>query len=278
MSTSIVSKKSKPKIAILTIKNSYKHGGVFACVKHVYKFCEKYFDPTVFCLSFDKEVSTSLRSLKFSSDFRKAKYDGMNYVEIGARWAFWEPGHYGFNLDDWKKALRGYEYFFVVSGNSITAYPLVQLNKKFAMWIAAPYQDDREQRVNKLSGLRHFINKMAFLKMQEIEKKILQKADFIWALSSYTKKRFEEILGTKRDNMIICNFPMELKQIKRLSSSKKEKRILAVGRFSDPRKNVEMLIRVFDKLYQIMPELKLYVVGMKPSEDILPFFSCPRSF
>ena len=43
----------KPKIAILTIRNSYKFGGVLTSVKKLYEFCENYFDPTVFYLSFD---------------------------------------------------------------------------------------------------------------------------------------------------------------------------------------------------------------------------------
>ena len=160
----------------------------------------------------------------------------------------------------------------------MVAYPLVQLNKKFPMWIAAPYLDDKVQRKDMLSGTRYLLDKLASFKMQKIEKTIIEKADFIWALSKYTKIRFEQILQNKRENMVICNFPMELKAIKTTLRQKKEKRIIAVGRFSDPRKNIEMLFRVFSKLYKDMPELKLYIVGSKPDENDLLYYNFEPSF
>ena len=258
---------NKPKIAILTIKNSYNFGGVFTCVRKVYKFCERYFEPTVFCLNFDKEISTSLKSLKFSSDLRKTKYFGMNYVEIGARWAFWEPGHYVYSLPDWQKALKDYKYFFMKSGSCIAAYPLVKLNKKFAMWVGTSYEDDKAERVKNLSGLRYLIDRLAANKMRKIEKEILQKAGFIWAISKNTKKRIEQILQKKRENLIVCNYPVEHKKVN-FPEIKKEKNIIAVGRFSDPRKNINMLISAFQRMHKVLPELKLYVVGQKPSEEI----------
>ncbi len=272
----------KPKIAILTIKNSYKFGGVFSKLKHVYNFCEKYFEPTIFALNFDPKVSTSLKNLKFSSEIKKEKYEGMNYVYVGARWAFWEPGHYVYTLSYWKKVLKGYDYFVVVSGNCIPAYPLIQLRKNFAMWIASDYLADREQRLKGLSVFRKIINSFASKKVLKIEKEILQKADFIWALSKYTKKQFEQILGVQRDDMIICNCPLDTQNISCKGKcgifNEQRKSIIAVGRFSDPRKNIQMLLRVFDKLYSCIPELKLYVVGKQPTEKILSQFKNQKSF
>ena len=160
----------KPKIAILTIHNSYKYGGVLTCVKKFYKFCEKYFDPTVFFLNFDNDISTSIKSFKFSSQIKSGKYFGMKSIEIGARWAFWEPGHYTFTLFNWKKVLSDYKYFFVKSGSCIAAYPLVKLNKKFVLWVGTAYEDDRSKRIKELSFFRYMIDRLANLKMKKIEK------------------------------------------------------------------------------------------------------------
>ena len=268
----------KPKIAILTIRNSYNYGGVLTCVKQVYKFCEKYFDPTVFYLSFDKNISANLKSLKFSSQTRKTKYSGMNAVEIGSKWAFWEPGHYSYTLSFWEKVLEEYDYFFVESGSCICAYPLVELNKKFAMWVAAAYQDDREKRIENLSSFRLLIEKIAYSKMLKLEKLILDKADFIWALSKDTKLRIDQVLGRVREDLLICNFPVQKKIDLKIFDQNKEKNIIVVGRFSDPRKNPEMLFRVFDKIYSQMNDAKLFVVGMKPDEKVLEKFKKLKSY
>ena len=69
---------NKPKIAILTIKNSYKYGGVLTCVRKLYKFCEKHFDPTVFVLSFDKDISTCYNHKYYEKKFRHYRNNGKN--------------------------------------------------------------------------------------------------------------------------------------------------------------------------------------------------------
>lgn len=268
----------KPKIAILTIRNSYNYGGVLSSLKVVYQFCQQYFEPKVFFLGFDQEISTSLRSCKMTSSSKSLSYFGMNCTEIGARWAFWEPGHYAFTLPMWRELLQDYDYFFVVSGTSLAAHPLVQLNKKFTMWIGTPYDQDRTERVKELRGIRFLIDRLAHKKMNSIEKNILQKASFIWAISSYAQSEFERIIGHKKENLQLCGYPIDCSQAPTLEALRKEKILLAVGRYSDPRKNLDMLIRVFEKLHRQMPDLKLYIVGMKPSTEKLFEISSSPSF
>lgn len=266
----------KPKIAILSIKNSYNYGGVLSSLKVVYQFCQLYFEPKVFFLGFDQEISTSLRGFKFTSSAKPMSYFGMNCMEIGARWAFWEPGHYAFTLPFWQELLKNYDYFFVVSGTCIAAHPLVQLNKKFTMWIGTPYNEDRTERVKQLTGLRSMINSLAYRKMNSIEKSILQKASFVWSISSYAKAKFQAIIGYEKKSLQLCGYPIDCSQAPILDQLQKEKIVLAVGRFSDPRKNLDMLIRVFEKLHQQVPDLKLYIVGLKPAtEKIFELSSLP---
>lgn len=257
----------KPKIAILTIRNSYKFGGVLTSVKKLYEFCENYFDPTVFYLSFDPKISANIKSLNFSNKIRKTEYYGMKAVEIGSRFAFWEPGHYVYSLPLWKEALKDYDYFFVVSGSCIVSYPLILLNKKFAVSVAATYQDDRLQRSQKLSIPRKLIDFFSKFKMKKIEKEIFNKSDYIFTISKNTKKRIDETLSYKRENIAIYGFPVSNKVNSKKLSNRRS--IIAVGRFSDPRKNFDMLMRAFDNIYKQSPESKLYIVGKKPDNKKL---------
>jgi glycosyltransferase involved in cell wall biosynthesis len=265
----------KPKIAILSLRNSYNYGGVLSSLKVVYEFCETYFEPTVFFLGFDPEISTSLKTLKFASSVKPLTYFGMNCYEIGARWAFWEPGHYVHTLPHWRKLLQGYDYFFVVSGTCIAAHPLVQLNKKFTMWIGTPYNEDRTERVKQLTGFRRFLDTCARKPMNHIEKKILKKSSFTWTISSYAKDKFETIIQQKKNNLVLCGYPIDCENVPGINPHK-EKIILAVGRYSDPRKNIDMLLRVFAKIHEKIPSIKLYIVGKKPcNEKLFSFFDLP---
>jgi glycosyltransferase involved in cell wall biosynthesis len=263
----------KPKIAILSLRNTYNYGGILSCLKIAYRFCEQYFEPRVFFLGFEPEIATKLRSFKFTSAIKPLSHFGMNSVEIGTRWSFWEPGHYVFTQSSWQELLRDYDYFFVVSGTCLAAHPLLTMHKKFVLWIGTPYDEDRQERVKQLRGLRAIINTAAHPWMNRIERKILTKADFILAISTYAKSKFEYIIKHPRENMVVCSYPMDTRHITLSGKKSDEKIIMAVGRFSDPRKNLPMLLRVFEKIYQHMPTIKLYIIGMKPSPEIMTLFA-----
>ncbi|MFH0898411.1 MAG: glycosyltransferase, partial [bacterium] len=267
----------KPKIAILSIRNQYNFGGVFATLKIVYDFCQQYFDPTVFYLSFDQEISASIKSFKFSSCNRSTLFSGMKAVEIGSRWAFWEPGHYSFTKMAWAAALKEFDYFFVVSATPLAGHPLALLDKKFVMWISTSYDQDRTERVKRLKGVRKFLDSLAHPCMKKIEKQILEKASFIWPLSQYSKKQFEDMLGKQKENSLVCGYPIDCEKIKPACVAQK-KIIVSVGRFSDPRKNIAMLLKTFERIYQKEPEAQLYVIGQKPTDAQLKEFSGLASF
>jgi len=266
--------RKKPKIAIITIRNNYNYGGVLSCLKVVHSFCQRYFDSKVFFLGFDHEVATSLRALKFISSVKPLSYFGMNCIEIGARWSFWEPGHYFFTSETWRQLLKNYDYFFVVSGSCIAAHPLIVLNKKFVMWVGTPHTEDRQERIKQLTGLRYFLHLMAHGRMKAIEKEILSQATATLAISTYAKGKFEQIIGKPKESITLCGFPMDC--IRHPVAAEKdfdEIIIMAVGRFSDPRKNVTMLLNVFDKVYARNQHIKLYVVGKKPEPDTMAAFA-----
>lgn len=262
--------RQKPKIAIVSIKNSYQHGGVLATLKIVYNFCQQYFDPTVFTLGFDKSISAHIRPPKFTSQNRAMTYCDMPCVEVGARWAFWEPGHYAFTKKQWEAALADYDYVFVVSATPIAAHPLVLLNKKFLLWASTSYRADRTERVKQMTGIRKFINQRAEKKMEAIEQSVLQKASAILPLSSYSQKEFQSILGAHQRSMETCGYPMQLPEM--VTGKPFHKTIIAVGRYSDPRKNIAMLMRTFGTLSHMLPGVRMMIVGQVPSMDVVgPF-------
>ncbi len=267
----------KPKIAILSLRNSYRYGGVLSSLKVMYDFCSQYFDPTVFFLGFDAEISTSLRNLKFTSSFRPTNYFGMKCIEVGARWAFWEPGHYKNPIKKWEALLDGFHYFVAASGTCIAAHPLELLNKKYGLLISTPYVEDRSQRIKELGSFRKTVDMLAQKQMLAIEKRILHKADYTWALSNYSIEKLKAITSPQFPTTIRCGHPIDCTKIPSLAQ-KRGQTIVALGRFSDPRKNVAMLLRVFENIYHTLPDAKLYIIGHKPSDEKLRAFSHLPSF
>lgn len=267
----------KPKIAIISIRNTYSFGGVFATLKVVHDFCNQYFEPTVFFLSFDPKNSAHVRPFKFSSSTQSSIYHGMNCVEIGARWAFWEPGHYEFTAASWQEALRGFNYFFVVSATPIAGHPLALLNKKFIVWLSTSYEEDRQERVKKLTGSQWLLNKLANHSMEIIEKLVLTKASYVLALSKYSLNQFKKRVPAVITKTAICGYPVETTNTP-IISKHEPLSLLAVGRFTDPRKNIEMLLRVFSQISKKIANITLYVVGQPPEPEILYDFTGQPGF
>jgi glycosyltransferase involved in cell wall biosynthesis len=260
---------NKPPIAIIAPHFSHG-GGVLSSLKVVYEFCEQYFSPKIYSLSFLPDTAMSLRSLRFTSTTREKTYEGMRCVEIGARWSRWEPGHYWFTRRLWKRHLGAYRYVFVLGGTPHIAHPAVILNKTFILWLASTYLDDRIHRLAQASVFEKIMHHAQAPFMEAIEQQILKKAAILLPMSTYTKGLCEKIAQMPFDNARVCPVPVSLHEV-----VEKEHvapfRIISVARFIDARKNFRMLLAVCEKLLEEDSRFSFDIVGVYPERigDVL---------
>jgi glycosyltransferase involved in cell wall biosynthesis len=251
----------RKKVAILSL-DPVNGGGILHSLLGLHRFCQERFETTVFFPDFSKQLSASFSSLKFSSQVKKEKVLGMDCVRVGTKFAFWEPGHYAFVRDQWAKLLQPYDFFFVSSGTPIAAHPLVLLDKKFILWVATPFSEDRAERLKTLPWWQRVLSWLTTSSMQKIEQKVLQQAAAILPMSHYAQDRFVQIVGQKK-KMSVVGFPLSSHCFsqKRLDLSKT---VVAIGRFTDPRKNLKMLLEVWENLSPKSPNAQLFVIGSVP--------------
>lgn len=259
-------KKSKPPLAILAPHPAHG-GGVLSSLKVVYSFAERYFTPQVFCLSFLPPVAMSWRNLRLSSSIRQTVIEGMSIVEIGARFSRFEPGLYWFTKDLWQQVLDPYRYVFVTGGTPHLAHPAVILRKKFILWLASTYLDDRRHRLQTASFAERVMGKLNRPLMDSVERQILERASVLLPISSYTKKLCTDVLGFERSNMRVC--PVPVANIHPIDRSMQDGllHVIAVGRFTDPRKNFKMLLAVCEELLVSDKRFCVDIVGVYPSDN-----------
>jgi glycosyltransferase involved in cell wall biosynthesis len=266
---------TKKKVAILSIDPRNK-GGVLSSLQALYRFLEQKYEVTVFFLNFRAPFATSFRKLKFSSTDSSFTFFGMNCFGIGARFAFWEPSHYTNTLSSWQKYLEGYDLFFVSSGTPFAAHPLQLLKKKFILWVATPFWKDRCDRIAAESWYEKVMSWLTKSWLTRIEKDILESATVILPMSKYAEEEFVSILSKKKE-MVVCPYPIDLSSViqngrgdsPRASTTNEctvekdySKRIVvAVGRFSDPRKNVDMLLHAWNLIEQEVSDAILLIIG-----------------
>lgn len=262
------------KIAILAL-DPRNGGGVLHSLQALYRFCQQYFNPTVFFLDFDPKSTANLKKLSTKSTTRSQKIFGMDCVAIGARWAFWEPGHYEWTVSDWKKQLSEFDYFFVTSGTAIAGHPLEFLDKKFVAWLATPLSGDRIGKSPSYNPIRRFLGYLAGPKMLKIESQVLQKASYLLPMSSYAQKSFEKIVGGFACPVEVCGYPLDgtLTTQEDFSVDWQDKSVVSIGRLSDPRKDVVTLLRAWQRVADKMPSAKLELIGEAPGPKVLKKFS-----
>lgn len=253
------------KIAILSL-DPRNGGGVLHSLQALYNFLEKQgHQPTVFFLNFDPKFSASLRHWSFNSKDTKMELFGMRCFGIGARWAFWEPTHYTATLESWEKALQNYDLFFVSSGTAIAGHPLALLKKKYILWIATPFWDDRKDRVESEPFFSRMLQKITKSRMMKIEKDVLLSASAILPMSNYAQDCFKSILGKQSiTEMTTCPFPIKVQPA---TPNYTRKIVVAVGRFTDPRKNAKLLFQAWEKIEQETPGAILMIVGSLGQPD-----------
>jgi glycosyltransferase involved in cell wall biosynthesis len=101
---------------------------------------------------------------------------------------------------------------------------------------------------------------------EKYEKRSLQAVHTVFALSEYTRLAVEPIAGAGKVLLAPCGVDTELF---RPSNCPSGDYIVSVARFTDPRKNVRLLLDAYAKLNQEMtPIPDLYLVGDLPTQDV----------
>lgn len=246
------------KIALISL-DPVLGGGILASQKSLYFSLKKSGQVTLFFADFARGLGTSLRNLKFTASVQKLEIHGMQAVAIGSRFSFWEPWIYSNSLDLWEKELAGFDEFWVSSGTAIAGHPLFLLKKKYILWIASPFWEDREVRIKNAALGEKLLGWLTRPFLEKIEKNVLAGAAKILAMSNYAKAGLQKIVPEKKID--IYSFPITTNIDSNKKWEKNKNMVLSVGRFADPRKNLSMMLAAWKIVEQQNKDLFLVLAG-----------------
>lgn len=193
---------------------------------------------------------------------RVAEFEGMPAVGIGC----WIPELEFTNYwcsSRWQSEIERCDFHLCVSGSNLAALPYWQMKLPFLAWVATPWLEDRQHRVKQFPWYRRCLDAILVRPVcQYIERRINQAGNII-ALSDYTRNAVNQMPGVEIKNIL----PMPI-DVKRFSPKKKSTKnnhetikIGFVGRFEDPRKNIDLLLKAFAKSQLKHANLELVLVG-----------------
>lgn len=232
------------------------------------------FDPVVAYYqpySISKNLSVPIKDILHRSPSFELQntYGGCEAHAIGAWLPELEFTHY-FGTRYWRELIATCDAHLTVSGNVLAALPYLQTETPFLAWVATSWEEDRKDRVRGFPLLRKILDRSINSPvLRRLEKKLF-KAGNILALSDYTAESVSKITGGSTYPPVL---PMPINDTVFFPNTKLRvpRKIGFSGRFSDPRKNIKLLLDAVALLKGRGINLQVELVGDTPTEELLKY-------
>lgn len=190
----------------------------------------------------------------------------MPYRHVGAYWAELEFQRYRprATLDH---ILKGYDLAQFVVGVPPWACTANGMRQPVFLWTATTVWPDRASRLREAPLLRRWWLLLMARVAQRFERLALQRVRTVFALSQYTLESIRRRMSSGDVRLAVCGVDTQLFWP---GDKGRGQYILSVGRFSDARKNVRLLVKAYSHLAARRISLPdLYLVGEPPLDDWL---------
>lgn len=191
---------------------------------------------------------------------REYEFEGMQAVAIGANFPEFEPQRIGAN-DLWKEEIARCEAVIVVTGSAHIGAVMTQLHLPFAAWVSSTIDDDRTVRLANDRSMPAMLEKATLAKVRADELTVLQNAAPLIAVSHDTAGSI--VARDERLAPEVWPYPIDT-DLYTVSEAPRARRVLFVGRASDPRKNFRLFLDAFAELRKLDPTIAADVVSSRP--------------
>ena len=154
--------------------------------------------------------------------------------------------------------MQGYDLVQVVAGGPATGWVATESGRPVCLFEATTSAHERPSILAKTSGLRRLWLKNMTRLTARIERRVLPRMSHVFAESEYTRQLLKPFLPAERLSIGAPGVDTA-----RFSPSDYcgNGYVLAVGRWSDPRKNVRLLFDAYHRLYQSVPNAPRLVLA-----------------
>lgn len=164
------------------------------------------------------------------------------------------------------RLLEPFDALFVVAGAPPWGHAVSRVRRPQILWAATSFLTDRQTRLRSERGSRRLVLSLMTRICRGLEPRALARADRVLALSEYTRRMFAPHVPPER--LALCLSGVDARRFLPAPPAP-EGPILAVGRLSDPRKNVVLLFHAYAALVERLGSAapRLTLVGGAPRGD-----------
>jgi asparagine synthase (glutamine-hydrolysing) len=142
----------------------------------------------------------------------------------------------------WRDVMDSCDAFVVASGNVLAASPFCQTGRPYLAWVATDWEGDRHDRVKHFPLARRVLDACVNGPViRRLEKKLLSRGHIL-SLSDYTARTLATLAGPGFSKAILP-VPIDIDLFAPKPDARIPGRVGFAGRFSDPRKNIGLLLQ-----------------------------------
>lgn len=254
----------KKRVALITHEMSLV-GGLPTLIRFLYRTLAESgkYEPELISLATSAADPASVRLRSPNTwlqqpDVKSIAWHDLNFTHVGAWGSELEFQRYR-PRRKLTRLLQSYDLLQFVVGSSPWVSVAEHVNRPVLIWTATTTRADRASQLqNGVRAKRAWSSLMISL-AERTELRALKTADAVFALSEYTRAAIEPIAGADKVLLAPCGVDTNLFHP---ATEPRADYILWVGRSSDPRKNVRLLLEAYASLQTSIDNLPdLYLVG-----------------
>ena len=211
----------------------------------------------------------ALASGRRPAGLRRTAYGGHEAHALGSWLPELEFTHY-LPRRAWRELIASCQLHLSVTGNPMCALPYARLGLPFLAWVATPWEADRANRVRNFSWPRRQLDqRLNGPVLRRLERQVLRSPDGrIMALSQYTADALARIADRPMDAVLLM--PVDTCTFHPDPAAVVPWRLGFAGRYGDPRKNIDLLLRTTQLLQARGEPVELHLAGEKDLELLQP--------
>ncbi len=156
---------------------------------------------------------------------------------------------------------------FAVSGNNHAARPFLDLGMDFSIWPGATYWEDCRHRIaNAPWSMRKVLDLATKSTSEALERNIFEKARHIAVDTRYTRDCALRMNSSWAGKITVIPVPVDTDAYQPMAEPSRNS-LVFIGRLSDPRKNLKLLLDAFSLCGESLPQLELHLIGSSDSPE-----------
>ncbi len=260
----------KKRVALITHEMSLV-GGLPTMITFLYRTLLESgrYQPELISLATSASDTASLQLKAPRTWFRGAKIEQVPWHDF----VFTHVGVWGSELEFQRyrrrrkltEVLQRYDLLQFVVGSPPWVCTADGADRPIFLWTATTTRADRASQMRRGSILRRAWSLLMVRISERYERRALKATHSVFALSEYTRAAVQSIAAPGKVVLAPCGVDTDLF---RPAEKPDSSYIVCVARFSDPRKNVRLLLDAYAMLQKrVAPAPDLYLIGDPPSEE-----------